>query len=674
MKSPSSFLVSVAPIARIPLSRDQSFFYTFNTLLDPGTLVEIPFGRRMIQGIVTDCQTDFVRAGGIALKPVRDIITHHLLTQAQLELADFLSTHYYTPLGIVLPLFILPQQSSKTNPTTTLPSLTSFTLSATSQKICNQLLAADSSSVLQTTFSPASYHALAFLVQQQLQNAFAADGTPTQILIQTPERCHVPMLATFLRQYFPAEVIATYASTDTGGARSMTWERIRSGDAHIIIGSRSAIFAPFARLSLIITWSAHSMTYKQWEKHPRYDSRLCADQLAVVSSTKHIRISPALTTAPHNTQTLSLGTSQLPPTTLVDMKIEYNEVNEKRFKKSHPALSRTLITEIKKVLVAKQQALLFVGRSGKNAFSVCEKCRTVARCPQCERALTESTRGHHRCHHCPYVTDVFPACSNCRSLTFQSVGLGTERIEEEIKRLFPQARVARADKDSMKSRVAPAQLADRITSGAVDIIIGTQMIAGSIFIPQLAVCAVIDMDDMLESIDYDAGSRTAGRLLDMMHLCAISTVRSPQFIIQSYDTLHEIVQLFTTHKSSSALMMALHDWHEDDLMSHKILSLPPYSELIVIDLKSSKKHTLDSVSMTLYDRLMLHCGNDTSLVISEPYDPLVSKVRTMYKKKILIKIKKDTQDTYATIPESLHTILRDLPKEAIADRNPASIA
>ncbi len=684
----ADFLVAVAPLTRIPLTRDQSFFYRLASSkpVPLGSRVEIPIGRRTVHGIVTACNADFAHAGGIELKRVRSILIPSELTPNQLALAYFISTHYYTPLGIVLKLFIRDKKSAKNKqPITPLAHLEPITLNASTRDAVEKMMTTCSTQhkeksrhTLHTMCNAESRIVLAEIIQRQFAKK---THHPAQVLILVPERCHISFLEQALTKYFPGDVITTYAGTQTGGAQSESWERIRSGDASIIIGSRSAICAPFANLSLILTWSSHSTTHKQWEKHPRFDARMCADELARIDNKiSHIAITPQPELQPRgiSPHSISLPAQTKPKVELVDMKIEYNEINEKRYKKSRPAISRALTAHITRALKSGRQVLLFVGRSGTNAFSVCEKCRSVARCPQCERALTESSRGYHRCHHCPFKTDVFPSCVGCRNLTFQSVGLGTERIEQDIKKIFPSAHIARADRETMKTRTAPTKLAQALTHDdprkRIDILIGTQMMAGSINIPHLSVCAIIDMDDLLASYDYDAHERATARVTDIMQLCALSQNSHTTLVIQAFDTLHSVVQDFATGTSPTKLLTQLRDTASEDLMSRSILSLPPYSELMVIDIACSTRTKCDAIASEIYEKLIAACSSERHVVISEPYTPLVPKIRTMHKAKILLKIKKGLSESYAVIPESLDNILRDLPKEAKVDRNPVSIA
>jgi len=679
----SDYLVSVAPLTRIPLLRDQSFFYTWRSErpIPLGSLVEIPIGRRSAKGVVTAVHTDFARASGIRLKKLSKVLQPGFLRDEQLALAQFISSYYYCSLGIVLKYFI-PDRARARDSREVLPfvSMRPITLSKQLQKITQgitQSLAENSggaSFLLQTTLSGETIDAFLALVQGSLLTH------DNQILILVSEKTQINAVEAILAQSFPENLITTLSTTMTKGAFYESWEHIRGKDGstappRIIIGTRSALFAPFAKLSLIVVMESHDDAYKQWDAHPRYDARRCAKELSWIHDccTVHISASPAISDLAQHVESAThfmFPQKPKPQTTVVDMRIEYNEVNEKKYTKKHPSIARSLVQEIGRTLEKKQQILLFLNHQGKNAFSVCVQCKTVARCPQCERALVESNRGHHRCLHCSFASAVFPKCSDCSSITFKTVGLGTETIEQDLHKLFPQARVARVDSEAMQKRTSFKKLYEESISGEIDIIIGTQMSTKGWSLPQLGLCGIMDMDTLLGGLDYDTHEKAYGHVLQLTSSLALSQVHNPQLFIQVYDTTHEIVRKIQLPPSQKPWQ----EFVDEELSMRQILGFPPYANLIKLTYQTTDKATKDTAANLVYEKCLQACSGDPGIKMSEPHDPLVSKVRTKYRKQIIIKIKKASLQDEVRIPDSLHNVFLSLDKDWIIDRDPVHMA
>ncbi len=658
------FLLSIAPLTRISLLRDQTFFYTANENLLPGTLVEIPIGKRTVKGIVINSHADFTRAGGIVLKPITQVIAVKHLTSKQVIFAQKIAHYYIAPLGTVLKSFVQePKKAIKKKNLKKLTSIIPLTVTKeqknTSKKITS-IIEKNNSILINTHASSAVKNLLYTLLTDLLTN------TKDQILILVPERSHISTLENVLCTFFPEEIITTLSTTMTKGQFFESWELTRSKNTkRIIIGTRSALFAPYENLGHIILLDEHDATHKQWEKNPRYDARDCAQILAEIHSGKYIALSPAprITTYEKARQTQSLITlpeDKKPQTTVVDMKIEYNEVNEKKRKKAHPAIARTVRNEINKTLGKKQQILLFINRQGKNAFSVCTRCETVARCPQCEVALTESTRGHHRCLHCAFTTAIFPACRQCSALTFKSVGLGTEAIEEAMSKSFPHASVTRVDSETMRSRSSHEKLYKKISTGTVQIVIGTQMAIAPWSLPSLGLAVMIDLDTILGSYNYDTDERAFAHINALSARLSESQIKNTHLMIQSYDTEHEIVRNLSKKNTWNTFA-------QEELAMRKILSFPPYSEIIKLLHQSPNKSKQEKEINAVYEKIISTCEKEKNLIISEPEDPLLKKIRTRYRKQIIIKIKE------GKTPESLINILKELSTEWTIDRNPVSL-
>ncbi|NQU03306.1 MAG: primosomal protein N', partial [Syntrophaceae bacterium] len=332
------------------------------------------------------------------------------------------------------------------------------------------------------------------------------------VLYLVPEISLTPQLLSRINERFDENIIAILHSGISRGARYDEWRRIERGDARIIAGARSAVFAPVRNLRLIIVDEEHDESYKQ-DDHLTYNARDIAvvkakmNAAAVVLGSATPGVRTYFNTKEKGFTCLALTKRvedrSLPVIDIVDMK------NEREEKGNVSILSKLLKDAIGNTLAGGKQTLLFLNRRGFNTFLYCLDCGYVFKCRNCSISMTHHAgEGALRCHYCDYSIKSPPMCSGCGGGKVKSYGVGTERLEDEIRRLYPKARVARMDSDSTAKKGSHGRILRAFDRGETDILIGTQMITKGHDYPNVTLVGVVSADSSLNIPDFRASERT----------------------------------------------------------------------------------------------------------------------------------------------------------------------
>jgi primosomal protein N' (replication factor Y) len=369
------------------------------------------------------------------------------------------------------------------------------------------------------------------------------------VLMLVPEIALTPQVAALFRARFGAAVAIQHSGL-SDGERHDQWHRIRRGDVDVVIGTRSAVFAPLARPGLIIVDEEHDTSYKQ-DETPRYHGRdvaimraQSAGALVVLGSATPTLESYANAQAGrYALVTLERRVLDRPlaEVQVVNMRDELAEAGEE------VVLSKPLRAAIKARLEQGEQSLILLNRRGFASAVFCRQCGSSLDCPNCSVSLTVHTRGREwsaRCHYCNFSKPVPKACEKCAAPYMERVGFGTERVEAEIRAAFPGARVARLDRDTVRRKGSLVEMLDRVAQRHIDILIGTQMIAKGHDFPDVTLVGVISADVGLGLADFRAAERTF-QLLTQVSGRAGRGERRGQAIIQSLVPEHYSIRLAT---------------------------------------------------------------------------------------------------------------------------------
>ena len=376
------------------------------------------------------------------------------------------------------------------------------------------------------------------LVRQVLKAGKAA-------MILVPEIALTPQMVSWFRSRFGA-VAAVLHSRLSAGERFDEWRRIRRGDARVVIGARSAVFAPCEDLGLIVVDEEHETTYLS-DRHPRYDARdvaawRCENEgatLLLASATPSIlsfaraqRGDYTLLEMPHR-----VGNRPMPEVAVVDMRQEIEKGNRSIF-------SGLLLTRLRECMQRGEQAMLLMNRRGYNSFVSCRSCGLTMKCPNCDVALTYHMAGGDgrlHCHYCGHVTDTPQTCPSCQSRYIRFFGAGTQKVEEELHKLFPDVRVVRMDIDTTSGKEGHAKLLDEFRSGRARILVGTQMIAKGLDFPKVTLVGVVAADMTLNLPDYRSRERTFQLRTQVAGRAGRGTIPGT-VVIQTYKPEDEIIQ------------------------------------------------------------------------------------------------------------------------------------
>ncbi len=363
-------------------------------------------------------------------------------------------------------------------------------------------------------------------------------------MILVPEIALTPQMVDWFRRRFGA-VAAVLHSRLSAGERFDEWRRIRRGDARVVIGARSAVFAPAEKLGLIVVDEEHETTYLS-DRHPRYDAREVARwrcdnegaMLLLASATPSI-LSFAMARRGDYTL-LEMPTRvmnrPLPEVEIIDMRQELEQGNRSVF-------SGRLVAALKDCMRRGQQAMLLMNRRGYNAFISCRSCGHVMKCPNCDVSMTYHVSGGDgqlHCHYCGYVQPPPATCPECGSKYIRYFGAGTQKVEEELRKLFPNVGIVRMDIDTTSGKDGHQKLLDEFRSGRARILVGTQMIAKGLDFPKVTLVGVVAADMTLNLPDYRARERTF-QLLTQVAGRAGRGETPGQVIIQTYKPEDEVI-------------------------------------------------------------------------------------------------------------------------------------
>ncbi len=453
------------------------------------------------------------------------------------------------------------------------------------------------------------------------------------VISLVPEISLTPQLIARVRGRFKEEEIAIIHSGISRSQRARQWQRIQKGEIKIAIGARSALFAPMRDLRLIIVDEEHDGSYKQDERL-RYNAR----DMAIVKA-KHSAATVVLGSATPAVQSyynvrkkkyryLSLPrrveSRDLPVFKIVDMKT----VCEENFET--PIISKVLREEMSRTLAAKNQILLFLNRRGFDTVVLCADCGYVFKCLNCELTLTHhAALGLLRCHYCDYAIKTAPLCPSCSGSRLRSYGLGTEKLEEEVKRLFPDARVGRMDSDTTAHRGDGEKILRLLAKRELDILVGTQMIAKGHDFPGITLVGVVAADLSLNVPDFRAGERTFQMLTQVAGRSGRGDSRG-LVVVQTFNPEHYAVKRAKNHD--------YHGFYEDEIKLRKTLRYPPYVRIVNLQISSANRER-GREGIEIIGRLAKQAVRSNKLAVETlgPVEAPVSKIRGRYRWQLLLK-------------------------------------
>lgn len=547
------------------------------SILRPGHEVRIPLKTKKISGTVVRLLRE---APPYPTKDIFALIDQKpYLAPWQIQLMLWISDYYACPLFKALELFVpkrilrkhRPPLTEEIYPDSPAVSRKLHTLTIDQGKILDEIISGQKriSLIHGITGSGKTeiyLHAAQYFIKQN-----------KQVLMLVPEISLTPQTVHYFERIFEGKIAVIHSQlTDT--QKTTAWKNIFENQAQVVIGSRSALFAPFQNLGLIIMDEEHEFSYKQ-DQSPRYHARdvilkiselLPNLRIIMGSATPSIESYYRAAQNKFNLMKLSerIERQPLPKIEIVDMR---DELKRKNFS----IISEYLADKIAQILARNEQAILFLNRRGTASAVICRECGYVVRCKFCEVAMTYHFDGKLTCHHCGFRSQPPIICPKCKGASIRFVGSGTEKIEKEISRLFPRARIIRADKDTTKKRDSFKKIYNDFKAHKADILIGTQLISHGLHLPKVSLVGVMLADISLLFPDFRTGEKTfqlltqiAGRAGRIMR----ENDAPDEAIIQTYmpeNTVLRAVQNYDYKKM-----------YEAEIAARSSTKYPPFSHLI----------------------------------------------------------------------------------------------
>jgi primosomal protein N' (replication factor Y) len=451
-----------------------------------------------------------------------------------------------------------------------------------------------------------------------------------EAIVLVPEISLTPQMVDTFRSRFGSD-IAILHSRLSEGEKYDEWRKIERKEVHIVIGARSAIFAPFTNLGIIIIDEEHSDTYKQ-ENNPRYQ----AIDVAIWRAKRYnaLLILGSATPSLESYTRAKMGIYELvelkervnrnmPKVTLVDM--------HKEMQKGHRVISELLDIKIRDRLSKHEQILILLNRRGYSTVVTCHDCGYTDKCPNCDIPLTyHKASNSMRCHYCEYVKPKDTICPNCKSKDINEFGMGTQKLEEIIENSYPSAHVIRMDLDTTINKNGHAKIIEAFESGEYDIMIGTQMIAKGLDFPNVTLVGVLNGDSSLNIPDFRSSERTF-ELLDQVAGRSGRSTKAGEVIIQGFNIDH-----YALKDSVNSDYLG---FYKTEMEVRKTLKYPPYYNLSLIKVSGKDINIINTEA----EKIAKYLKSKLAITILGPSTSSMPKVNNIYYMQIILKYR-DTKE------------------------------
>ncbi|ENI8777388.1 primosomal protein N' [Listeria monocytogenes] len=451
-----------------------------------------------------------------------------------------------------------------------------------------------------------------------------------EAIVLVPEISLTPQMVERFKSRFGSEVAVLHSALSSG-EKYDEWRKIERKEARVVVGARSAVFAPFENLGIIIIDEEHEASYKQ-EDNPRYHARDVAIWRATTYQCPVVlgSATPSLESfarAKKGVYTLielpsRVNDRAMPEVSVVDMREELRKENRTEF-------STELLEKIKDRIAKKEQTVLMLNRRGYSSFVMCRDCGYVVECPNCDISLTyHQSSNQMKCHYCGHEERVPQKCPSCEGEHIRYFGTGTQKVEESLTKLIPEARVIRMDVDTTRTKGAHEKLLKSFRNHEADILLGTQMIAKGLDFPDITLVGVLNADTMLHLPDFRASERTF-QLLTQVSGRAGRHERTGEVIVQSYNPEHYSIEFAKKHDFIG--------FYNHEMQLRKMGSYPPFYYLTMINVSDENEmkaiRTIQEMAQFLRGKL----GPDA--VILGPVPSTITRIKNKYRYQCIIKYK-----------------------------------
>jgi len=601
-----------------------------------GEIVQIPLRNKKEKGVITSIHTNKPKYQTKEI--IQKVKNAPPLAKWQLELMQWIASYYFTPLSKALKLF-LPTAFIKKKKIKELQQKEEKLFELKFKHTLNKEQKEALKKIKTTNKKVCLLHGITGsgkteIYMHTIEECIKANQ---QVLVLIPEISLTPQTEQRFKSHFNEETVVIHSKL-TPKQKEEAWKKIYKNKAKIIIGSRSSLFAPFQSLSHIIIDEEHDSSYKQ-DQSPRYNAKNKKKKITDLIDVKIIMGSatPSLTSyfnALNNQYELIELSSRptkdnlsLPKAKIVDLRQELKAKNFSIF-------SEILQQKIQEKLNKKEQILLFLNRRGAASAVICRMCGFIVKCPNCEIPMT-----YHKkitvensvyptqkliCHHCGLIKNVPTACPQCSSPYIKFIGTGTQKVEEEINKMFPNARVIRADKDTTQKKDQFKRIYETFKKGEADILIGTQMIAMGLHLPKINLVGVILADSGLTIPNFSSSEKTFQIITQVAGRAGRES--QGEVIIQTYLPNNYAIQAAANHDYKT--------FYEKEIILRKELKQPPFTKLIKLTIKDSNNTKAERLTEKLFNQIKNKDKNNEYQI--NYYPALIAKLNNQYRWHILL--------------------------------------
>lgn len=465
-----------------------------------------------------------------------------------------------------------------------------------------------------------------------LQSIAAVLEKGKEAIVLVPEIALTPQMVDRFKGRFGSQVAVLHSALSVG-EKYDEWRKILRKEVKVVVGARSAVFAPFENLGIIIIDEEHESSYKQ-EDNPRYHARDVAVwrgqyhkcPIVLGSATPTLESFARAKKGVYELLTMEkrMNEQALPTVEIVDMREELRDGNRSMF-------SKALHEKIADRLEKKEQMVLFLNRRGHSTFVMCRDCGYVVQCPHCDISLTYHKMNHRlKCHYCSYEENMPTACPACQSTYIRFFGTGTQKVEEEITKLFPEARVIRMDVDTTSRKGMHEKLLKAFGEEKADILLGTQMIAKGLDFPKVTLVGVLTADTMLHLPDFRASEKTY-QLLTQVSGRAGRHELPGEVIIQTYTPEHYSIELAKNQQYDV--------FFDQEMQMRRTRQYPPYYYVVLVTVSHPELLKAVQVTEKIVGHLRSHCSQQT--MVLGPVASAIPRIKDRYRYQCMIKYKRE---------------------------------
>jgi primosomal protein N' (replication factor Y) (superfamily II helicase) len=578
------------PIARVALPVPAGTLFDYwvpeGLPVRRGSVVAVALGARRLKGVVVEVTADSAVPSD-RLHAIGNVDAATLVADDVLELAEFVAAYYQEALGMALALAVPPGNVRRTprhavTGTADAAQARHATLNAAQSAATAAIVGA------RGTFATLLLYGVTGSGKTDVYLAAAAEviATGGQVLLLVPEINLTPQLMQRVRTALPHVRIATLHSALAAGARRREWQAAATGEAQLVLGTRLAVFAPLPQLGLVIVDEEHDTSYKQ-QDNVRYHARDAAvwraqrRNVPVVLGSATPSLESWLHAQAGRYRRLDLPQRADPRAALPAIRLTGN-----RSTRTLEGIGESLREGIAQRLARGEQSLVFVNRRGYAPSLICASCRWEAQCPRCSARLTTHREPPSlRCHHCGHVEPVAAACPECGNVDLVPLGYGTQRLERALVQAFPQARIARVDRDSTRTQGAFAAVRDDVEANRLDILVGTQMLAKGHDFPRLTLVGVLGADNALYSADFRATERLCALLMQVAGRAGRADLPG-EVIVQTDFAEHPVYAALVAHDYAQFAAALLRE--------RQAAGLPPFSHAAVLAAEAHQRSLTDA--------------------------------------------------------------------------------